>query len=493
MRWVRTAAETRAAETPAVAGVDEATLIGRASWAVAHRVLQVSGGGYGVDVLVAAGSGHNGADALWAGVHLARRGARVTAYRATGRAADEHAVRALRELARAGGRQATVDEVVAGTPYDVGIDGVTGLGYTPRDGDAEEALAAACELLRSRSGLVVAVDLPSGVEPDTGRAASWAMAADVTVTFGALKPGLVLGAGAELAGVVDVAGIGLAPGEPTALGTLDADDVAELLPTPGPRATKYSRGGVGLIGGGEDYVGAAVLASGGALRAGAGIVRMHAPRETIAAVRARWPEVVGIPVDLSTIAHEKKVDAWVVGPGLGTDDTAQAILDAVLDRPEPVVVDADAITLLGRSTERLRARRAPTVLTPHAAEFERLTDVAVRDAAADPLGAVRRAAADLGVTVLLKGMRTVVAAPDGTARVNPTGTAWLASAGSGDVLAGAVGAYLAAGLAPLDAAACAAWLHGLAARLAARDAPLLASDVIDRWPAAHRQVRGGGR
>ncbi len=488
MRWVRTVAEVRAAE--ADGGVDEATLIGRASWAVAHRVIAAAGSAYGLRVLVAAGPGHNGADALWAGVHLARRGASVTAWRVTERTGDGHSDAAVRALAAAGARGTAVPP--EGTAYDVGVDGLTGIGYQQRDAASEEPFARAAALLRDSCDLVVAVDLPSGVVADTGVAAAWAARADVTVTFGTLKAGLVTGAGAELAGVVEVAPIGLDDGVPTAASLLDADDVAALLPTPGPTSTKYSRGGVGLVGGGEAYVGAAVLAAGGALHAGAGIVRLHAPPDTIAAVRAQWPEVVGVPLDPGAIAKDRKVDAWVAGPGMGTDDAARDVLRAVLATDRPVLLDADAVTLIATAPDDVRTRSAPTVLTPHTGEFERLTGVAARAAAADPLGAARRAAADLDVTVLLKGMRTVVASPDGTARVNPTGTPWLAVAGSGDVLSGAIGAYLAAALSPLDAASCGAWLHGLAGRLASDGAPSLASDVIAWWPAAVRRVRGAG-
>ncbi|HVF20465.1 MAG TPA: NAD(P)H-hydrate dehydratase [Mycobacteriales bacterium] len=485
---MRDVVETRAAE--AAAGVEESVLIARASWAVAHRVVELAGRAYGLEVLVVAGTGHNAADAVRAGVHLARRGAGVTACLVTERDGDGHLASALRDLRAAGGRLVSLDEAErTDASYAVGVDGLTGIGFAPRDEARERPFARAAAVVQT-CDLVVAVDLPSGVVADTGAAAPWAVHADVTVTFGALKSGLVVGPGAELAGLVEVADIGLPSGEPTSVGVLDAWDVAAALPMPGPTATKYSRGGVGLIGGGDAYVGAAVLAAGGALRAGAGSVRVHAPRETIAAVRARWPEVVGIPLHLDEIASGAKVDAWVAGPGLGTDDRAHAVLEAVLASDRPAVLDADAITLLAQDADLVRRRAAPTVLTPHTGEFQRLTGVPAGDAAANPLGAARDAARDLRAIVLLKGMRTVIAAPDGTARINPTGTPWLAAAGSGDVLAGAVGSHLAGGVDPLSAAACAAWLHGLAGRLASQDAPIVATDLIELWPEALRRVRG---
>ena len=487
MRHVRDVAQTRAAE--AAAEVDEAALIQRASWAVSRRVLALVRG-YGSHVLVVAGGGHNGADALWAGAHLARRGTAVVAC-AVAEAADEHAIAAVRALRSAGGVVLRPEDLATTrTRFDVGVDGLTGIGFRPRP-EAAGTLPDLARVLRERCDVVVAVDLPSGVAADTGATASWAQRADVTVTFGALKPALVVGPAAELAGVVEVADIGLGSDEATGLAVLDADDVADLIPVPSPTSSKYSRGGVGLIGGGDAYLGAAVLAAGGALRAGAGILRVHAPRETIAAVRARWPEAVGIPLDLEEVAAGTKIDAWVAGPGLGTDDAASAVLRTVLRRPEPVILDADAITLLSTSPELLQNRAAPAVLTPHTGEFGRITGLSPDDVTADPLGVVRATARRLGATVLLKGMRTVISDPDGTALVNPTGVSWLAAAGSGDVLAGAVGAYLAGGLTPLHAAACAAWLHGLAGRLASDGAPLVASDIADRWPAAVRRLLDG--
>lgn len=489
MRWVRTVDDVRAAEKAVTAHTTEAVLIQRASWAVARRAGALLGGAYGRRVLVVAGPGHNGADAMWAGVHLARRGASVTARLVRPEDGDEH-LHAARAALRAAGGQVSAEPVAGAAPYDLGIDGLSGLGYQRRTGPGEQRLAAAAAELRDACELVVSVDLPSGVIADTGDAAPWSVRADVTVTFGALKPGLVVGRGADLAGVVDVVDIGL-PDDPTtgSTGVLDADDVAALLPAPAANSTKYTRGVVGLLAGSPAYVGAAVLAAGGALRAGAGMVRLHADEATITAVRTRWPEVVGVVLDLDGVRADRRVDVWVVGPGIGTDEPAVAAVRAVLAGAEPVLLDADAITVVAQQPALLADRRATTVLTPHSGEFARLTGAAVAETAADSLGATRRAAAELGATVLLKGLRTVVAAPDGDARINPTGTPWLASAGTGDVLSGAIGALLAGGLGPLDAAACAAWLHGLAGRLAASGAPLLAMDVVRCWPDAVRATR----
>jgi ADP-dependent NAD(P)H-hydrate dehydratase / NAD(P)H-hydrate epimerase len=221
--------------------------------------------------------------------------------------------------------------------------------------------------------------------------------------------------------------------------------------------------------GSEQYAGAGVLATGAAVHGGAGMVRYVglAPDQ----IRARYPEVIVHP---DARPHDVRVQAWVVGPGLGTDDTAMALLSDVLRTDVPVIIDADAITLVARSPGLVRGRSAPTVLTPHDREFARIAG----EPTADRLGSVRRAAHDLGATVLLKGNATIVADPDGTAYVNATGTPWLATAGSGDVLSGLLGSLLASGLAAPVAAAAAAYIHGVAGQRAAAAGPPSAADVL---------------
>jgi hydroxyethylthiazole kinase-like uncharacterized protein yjeF len=201
-------------------------------------------------------------------------------------------------------------------------------------------------------------------------------------------------------------------------------------------------------------------------------------------VRARWPEAV---VNEGGPEQAGRVQAWAVGPGLGTDDAAAADLHSVLATDVPTLVDADGITLLARHRNLNRSDliHRDIVITPHDREFERIAG----KIGSDRLGTARRAAAELGVTVLLKGNSTVVAAPDGQAYANPTGTPWLAAAGTGDVLSGCVGALLAAGLTPLEAAAVGAYLHGRAGQLAGH--PLLAHDLIDSIPKVIQAVSGG--
>lgn len=468
MRYVATTAETREADASAAARVGEGALIARAAFGVANVIADVLPRVYGTRIVVLAGRGHNAADAMLAGRHLADRGAQVVVLRASDVDGDEHWQAAARGLAF---RDATDRDDLGAV--DIVIDGLTGLGSRPGGltGTAAELARWAAEVEAS----VVAVDLPSGVDGETGAADGVTVSADVTVTFDRLAPGHVVGAGAERCGQVAVVPVGLDFRDESPLALLDADDVAALLPVPGFDADKYSRGVVGIVAGGAQYPGAAVLAVGGAVRAGAGYVRYLGPDlgGPADAVRGRWPSVVAGP---------GRVDAYVCGPGVADLDVVREIVRSDV----PAVLDAGALEL---GAGEFRGRGAPTLLTPHAGEFRRLTGV---DPAGDPLGAARAAASDLGVHVLLKGHRTVVAAPDGRALINPTGSAWLSTAGTGDVLAGATGALLAAASKRgepdlLRVAAATAFLHGLAAHYA--PVPLNAADLLDAWPRAVAAIR----
>ena len=459
MRGVYSVAQVRAAESDAMARLPEGELMQRAANALSVQCAALLGGVYGARVALLVGTGNNGGDALFAGARLAARGARVDALLLDPVRAHADGLLAFD---RARGRAHEADpELLAGA--DLVVDGMFGIGgRAGLSGPAAELADAAHDLL------TVAVDIPSGVDADTGAAGKAAVRADVTVTFGAVKAGTVLGPGAELCGELRLVDLGLElPATDAHL--LEAADVRAVLPRPGAADDKYTRGVVGLAAGTEQYAGAGVLATGSAVHGGAGMVRYVglAPDP----VRARFPEVVVHP---DSRPHDVRVQAWVVGPGLGTDDTAMALLADVLSTDVPVIADADAITLIARTPRLIRGRSAPTVITPHDREFERIAG----KPGPDRLAAARRAARDLGATVLLKGNATVVAAPDGTAYVNPTGTPWLATAGSGDVLSGLIGALLASGLPAPLAAAAGAYAHGVAGQRAAADGPPSATDVL---------------
>ncbi|MBX6750830.1 MAG: NAD(P)H-hydrate dehydratase [Micromonosporaceae bacterium] len=465
MRGVWRVADVRAAEERLMATLPPLTLMRRAAEGLARRCAQLlgdSGGVYGRRVALLVGAGNNGGDALFAGALLARRGAAV---RALLLAPERTHADGLAELRRSGGGVLAVSATPAPDALrefapDLVIDGIVGIGGRGGlRGPAAEAVAA-LDALRPRP-LVVAVDVPSGVDVDTGAVDGPAVRADVTVTFGCLKPALAVGPAVPLAGLVDLVDIGLSDpeGEPAAW-LPDREDIAAWWPEPGPSSDKYSRGVAGLATGSAGFPGAALLSVAGALAGPAGMVRYAGP-VAVDVVRAHPSVVIS-----DSVASAGRVQAWLVGSGIGTDDRAVAELKAVLAAPVPVVVDADAITLAGDPavTDLLRKRPAPTVVTPHDREYVRLAGQPVGP---DRLAAARELAERLGVVVLLKGYRTVVAHPDGGAWVNPTGTPMLATAGTGDVLAGLLVSLLAGGVPAERAALAAAYVHGLAARLAA--------------------------
>ncbi|WP_406240759.1 NAD(P)H-hydrate dehydratase [Streptomyces anulatus] len=482
MRRAYSVETVRAAEAALMQRLPEGALMQRAAAGLAVAcgdLLRRNGRVYGSRVLLLVGSGDNGGDALYAGARLARRGAGV---RALLLAPDRAHPGGLAALLAAGGQ--VVDGPDGLGVLDLVVDGITGIGG--RGGLREDATGLLHTVTRDRTP-VLSVDLPSGVEADTGEVHGDAVRADATVTFGTYKPGLLIDPAAEHAGALRLVDIGLGPElpEPPDLEALQYADVAALLPVPGPESDKYRRGVVGVVAGSERYPGAAVLAVAGALRGGAGAVRYVGPGAD--AVIARYPEAL---VHAGPPSKAGRVQAWVVGPGLGDGRSAEAAVADVLATDVPVLVDADGLRLL--DAETVRTRTAPTVLTPHAGEAAALLGTAREEVEAGRLAAVRELAARYRATVLLKGSTTLIAeARDTPVRVNPTGTSWLATAGSGDVLSGLTGSLLAAGLAPRDAASVGAYLHGLAARHGSDGAPVSAQDVADGIRTAWRDVRAG--
>jgi ADP-dependent NAD(P)H-hydrate dehydratase / NAD(P)H-hydrate epimerase len=496
MRNAHHVAAVRAAESALMESVPEGALMQRAAAGLASVCIGLLPAVYGSRVVVLAGSGDNGGDALYAGARLAARGAVVTAVAAATRVHEAGAA-ALRgsggrviEAADPAGRTAA-DRAIAAA--DLVIDGLLGIGGHGGLREPAASLAASAE---RAPGPVVAVDLPSGIDADTGEVAGAAVTADVTVTFGTLKPGLLIDPGAAHAGVVEFVDIGLGPylGRPD-VAAAQAADIADWLPRPTAESDKYRRGVLGIVAGSDRFTGAATLSVGGAIRGGAGMVRLVSSEIPVGLVRQRWPEAVLTTTHPgqepgAAIEQAGRVQAWTAGPGMGTGDDSLSLLSAVLATGLPVLVDADGITLLAAHRADLLPRSAPTLLTPHAGELSRLLGADRADIEARRLHFVTQAAAELGCTVLLKGSTTVIASPepDREVLVNPTGTSWLATAGSGDVLSGLAGSLLAQGLDPARAAAAAAYLHGVAARLAADGAPIGSEDIITALPAAIRTV-----
>jgi hydroxyethylthiazole kinase-like uncharacterized protein yjeF len=538
MRDAYQVAKVRAAEARLMALVPDGALMQRAAAGLASvaatLLRQEPGRVYGARVVLLVGTGDNGGDALYAGERLARRGAAVTAIQAGPRLHPGGAA----ALRAAGGRFVEVvpprapDDTrpdVVGARYDAGrdarhaighadliIDGLLGIGGK---GGLREPFATLAQLAANSAGTTLAVDLPSGIDADTGEVDGPAVRADVTVTFGTLKPGLLVDPGSGHAGVVELVDIGLAPylDAPPEASAPQAADIANILPRPTAESDKYRRGVLGLLAGSSKYTGAALLATGGAVNGGAGMVRLVTAANAAAGVRFVHPEVIitELPVETTVRSKESdsapadrkfqfpddvgRVQAWVAGPGMGTDAAALDRLAKVLATNLPVLIDADGLGLLA-SHRDLLPRAAPTLLTPHAGELGRLLRADPADVAARRLEHARQAADQFGACVLLKGSTTVVAPPHRVdpVLINTTGTSWLATAGTGDVLAGLAGALLAQGLAAPQAAVAGAYLHGLAARIAAGEkggggeAPIGASDVVAALHAAFLAVAGGG-
>ena len=469
MRQYFTADEVREAEAPLLASLPDGALMRRAAYGLASAIIgelqACTGRVAGSRVCAVVGSGDNGGDALWAATFLRRRGAAADAVLLN---PDRTHRKALAAFGKAGGR--TVEHVHTDT--DLVIDGVVGISGS---GALRPAAAEVFASVDAAGIPVVAVDIPSGIDVATGAVTGPAVQAALTVTFGGLKAVHALAD----CGRVRLVDIGLELPHAGVLG-FEASDVAARWPVPGPHDDKYTQGVTGVMAGSSTYPGAAVLCTGAAVAATSGMVRYAGSAHS--QVLAVWPEVIATP----TAAAAGRVQAWVVGPGLGTDDAGAAALWFALGTDLPVVVDADGLTILSAHPELVADRTAPTLLTPHAGEFARLSGAAPGD---DRVGATRKLADALGVTVLLKGNVTVIAEPGGPVYLNPAGQSWAATAGSGDVLSGMIGALLAAGLPAGEAAAAAAFVHARAAALSAEDpgpgvAPTSASRIIPHIRAA---------
>jgi hydroxyethylthiazole kinase-like uncharacterized protein yjeF len=467
VRSAHTVEQVRAAEAALMARLPHGALMQRAAAGLAAAIADFLGGVYGRRVVLLVGSGDNGGDALHAGALLARRGASVEAW-LLGDRAHQAGLAALR---RAGGRVEQPRPLRAGA-VDAVVDGIVGIGGRP----GLPARVAEAVIPINRSIPFVAVDVPSGVGVDTGQRYGMHLRADLTVTFGTHKVAHLVDPAAQACGVVEVVDIGLdLPAAPVE--ALGEADVARLLPRPSPEAQKYTRGVVGVRAGSTTYPGAALLAVAGANTGLAGMVRYVGSAAD--AVKQHHPEVVGAG----------RVQAWVVGPG-GGDDAGRHLAEALAD-DVPLVVDADGL-------RHVRAPLPHAVLTPHAGELAAMLGVERSAVEAAPLRHATDAAGRFGCVVLLKGRRTVIAGARETAegawlsggavRVTTTGTSWLATAGAGDVLSGLIGALLATGLTPYDAASVGSWLHGAAAQLASGGGPITATDVARAIPAVVRNL-----
>lgn len=510
-----TAAAVRAAEQPLLDDGRGPELMARAAHGLALGVRSVLRsrrcGVYGARVVLLVGSGNNGGDALFAGALLAAAGVRTTALLTHERTHPA----ALQSFEKAGGRtlRLAADGPLPGTSdvstflaeaaaADVMVDGLLGIGGRGGlRGPSADIVAQLCHIVRSGRGpAVVACDLPSGVDATTGEVHEPVLPADLTVTFGALKTGLLASPAERFAGVVKLVdlGIGHLLGKPDIF-RLEATDVAGLLPRGSSTDHKYTRGVAGIVAGSARYPGAALLAVAAASACGPGMVRYLGPGEVATIIHARNPEAVCSQEQPETV----RVQAWLAGPGIDGDARQLDRARQVLASGEPAVIDAGALGLLGSST----SLRPQLIITPHAGELARIlarngVTMSRTEIESAPLPTARKAAQLLGVTVLLKGSTSVVAAPDGTTFSQSDGTPQLATAGSGDTLAGILvgllgqrasrwerlGAWLPDVSEDARWAAVAAVAVSLHGRLAGGMAPLNAGELAERIPAVWERL-----
>jgi NAD(P)H-hydrate epimerase len=487
-------------------------LMERAGQGVVATMERQYGALLGMRVLVLCGTGNNGGDGFVAARWLKGRGAEVH----VGLVGDAATIRGdaranLGRLEPLGLRVLTIESsrelerlIASRDQWDFALDALLGTGTR---GEPEALMAEGVNALRQLDDAgtaVVAVDIPTGVHPDTGAIARRAVRAELTVAFGCPKRGHFLYPGRAFTGTLEVVDIGLAPDAvdagalPVALAT--ANEMAQLLPARDPRAHKGSVGRVLVVGGAAGLTGAAALAARAAARAGAGYVQVAVPKSLNDILEVKLTEEMTLPMPetsertLALAALEpvlaRAADAHVVALGSGLSrhrESAELVRRVVAESDRPLVIDADALNAFEGHAEALARARAARVLTPHLGEMQRLTGVAPAEIESRRIDFAREWAPRWGAAVVLKGAPTVTASATGTATVNPTGNPGLATAGTGDVLTGTIAALLAQGLAPYDAARLGVYLHGLAGDLAAAEkgqAGLIAGDVIEQLPRA---------
>jgi NAD(P)H-hydrate epimerase len=515
-----TAAQMAALETASERnGVSTDTLMENAGLAVARAARQVLGGAAGARVLILVGPGNNGADGLVAARHLRRWGAEVTAYLVTHRPATdpkmdlalEYGVGVLHSANDPG--LARLERLLAESRLV--IDAVLGTGRArPLEGAVREAMLClgACRgRFSTPRPRVLALDLPTGLNPDTGEVDPACPAADLTVALGLPKAGLLAFPGAAHVGELKVADIGLPPGleEETRidLELLTSELAGRLLPARPLNSHKGTFGHALVIAGSRNYVGAAYLASQAAVRSGAGLVTLATPRSVYPIAAGRLTEVIHLPLpedDAGRVSPEAvdtirsnlgRYSSILLGCGLGwsagTADFVERLLPAV--RPAvPMLIDADGLNNLSGLADWWRRLVGPVAVTPHPGEMATLTGASTPEVQQDRVESARRWAAKWNVTVALKGAHTVIAEPGGLVRVSPFANPGLASGGTGDVLAGIIAGLLAQGLSPADATCCGVYLHGRVAeavRDRVGDAGTIASDLIEGLPETMGQLR----
>jgi NAD(P)H-hydrate epimerase len=508
-----TVAEMQRAEREC--GVPIPQLMENAGLAVAQEAWLMLGEIVDRRIVVLAGPGNNGGDGLVAARHLKDWGAEVTVVLLKARGGDDANLKAVVErevpIVVLEDDLSKLDEALGGA--ELVIDALLGTGRArPIDGTLAGLLDSLREA-RSRRlpPRLLAVDLPTGLDVDTGAVDPHTVAAYHTVALGWSKVGLHTLPGAQYAGRVEVVDIGIAAEHGAGIQTelMTGAWARSALPERPPDAHKGTFGSALVVAGSPQYVGAAALACTGALRVGPGIVTLACARAVYPMLASKLTETTFEPLDdkdgfLSAEeayavrkALSRGYDALLVGPGLGQGGYVVAFVRALLPMLTPddvraVVIDADGLNNIAKVDRWWEMLSVPAVITPHPGELSRLAGVDTAEIQRDRLAAARKCAADWGLTVVLKGANTIVAAPDGRARLSPFANPGLATGGTGDVLAGAITGLIAQGIEPFEAASLGVYLHGLAAELVRRelgDAGMLAGDVAAALPRAIRELR----
>lgn len=487
MRSLSDSAAVRHADARAIEeGIAGEVLMETAGLLAAREILAAFPPGSAATVLV--GPGNNGGDGMVIARHLAEAGwdVRVQAPGARSPETPDGALMADRAVAMG----IVVDEVDLGALAAGGRVVVDALLGTGTAGAPRPPVDAVVEAVAGSGAPVAAIDMPTGINADDGTAPGPAVRADLTVTFAADKPGLHVAPGRLLAGRVVVADIGIPRHlQPPPCAWLATRQVVGAIPSRGAGDDKYRAGGVLAVGGAPGMSGAVRLSTRASLRAGAGIVAACVPDAVRAEVAAGTPEVMVDAADLDSIMRQaSRMSAVAIGPGIGRDPATGALVRALLAGIAlPVVLDADGLWHLGDDPGALRARPAPTVITPHAGEAARLLGVPRDQVEAGRLESARELARRSGAVALLKGPGTIICAPGELPIILEGGTQALATAGSGDVLTGIIAALLAGGMPAVHAATCAAALHALAGEVAGMGDGTIASDIIEALPAARHE------
>ncbi len=489
-------------------GINSLDLMERAGRELALSARNMLGVPEGRQVALVIGKGKNGGDGLVAARYLAQWGAHVNVVMLNA-AADLHPDAAANHAKL---ESDIFSEWRPGGPEPPGlrradliVDCIFGIGFR---GTVEGLYADAIEAINASDALVLAADVPSGVDGGDGSVRGPAVRADRTVTFAFPKTGLYLFPGAELVGELEVRDIGIPPlllsgTAASDIATIEEEHVGALLPVRPADAHKGTAGRVLLIAGSVGMTGAAALASLAALRAGAGMATLGVPASLNPVMEMKLTEVMTLPLPEAdgaltaaaaepALAAAERADAVALGPGIGTRESTRDLVGILLrDLGVPLVLDADGLNCAAEKRQILAEREAPLIITPHPAELSRLTGRSTPEILEDRLGAVKEAAQRFGCPVVLKGAHSLVADPAGRVRINLTGTSGMATAGSGDVLTGCLAALLAQGLAPFEAALCGVHLHGSAGELAAvtvGEIGMLAGDIAASLPMARSRT-----